>query len=366
MVNGENKWGETPKESHETSTERDKLLARVAQLEKERETLLEHISELEYSIVKANELAVSSDMANLFKTQFLANMSHDIRTPMNGVIGMAKLLCDTPLSEDQQEFTQSIIDSGETLLALINDILDLSKIEAGELVLDPAPFNLNQLLKQISTPLTIQAENKGIEFHLKYGSDVPFYYFADGRRIAQILTNLAGNAVKFTDKGCVNISLSSLGVNIKDALIRFEVADTGIGISQEALPRIFEKFRQADASTTRKYGGTGLGLAISRQLVELMGGTMRVKSEPGKGSRFSFELKLHLASRSDVPEENPEEIPIAETIRGHILLVDDSLTNQKVATRVIQKTGCTVDVANNGQEVLDLAMSNLYDLIFMD
>ncbi|MDD2237147.1 MAG: ATP-binding protein [Kiritimatiellae bacterium] len=366
MVNGENKWGETPKESHETSTERDKLLARVAQLEKERETLLEHISELEYSIVKANELAVSSDMANLFKTQFLANMSHDIRTPMNGVIGMAKLLCDTPLSEDQQEFTQSIIDSGETLLALINDILDLSKIEAGELVLDPAPFNLNQLLKQISTPLTIQAENKGIEFHLKYGSDVPFYYFADGRRIAQILTNLAGNAVKFTDKGCVNISLSCLGVNIKDALIRFEVADTGIGISQEALPRIFEKFRQADASTTRKYGGTGLGLAISRQLVELMGGTMRVKSEPGKGSRFSFELKLHLASRSDVPEENPEEIPIAETIRGHILLVDDSLTNQKVATRVIQKTGCTVDVANNGQEALDLAMSNHYDLIFMD
>ena len=368
MSGSESEWGQPPQNSDGgDATDGAKLAAQVASLEKERDTLLEHIHELEYSIVKANELAVSSDMANLFKTQFLANMSHDIRTPMNGVIGMAKLLRDTPLSPEQRDYTQSIIDSGETLLSLINDILDLSKIEAGELVLDPAPFNLHALLRKISKPLAMQAEKNGIGYRLEYGDTVPFYIYADAHRIAQIITNLAGNAVKFTEKGHVAVVLRCLQVTLKDALIRFEVTDTGIGIPKDVQPRIFEKFRQADASTTRKYGGTGLGLAISKQLVELMGGSLEVISEPGEGSTFYFEVRLPLASRKDVPEEKSDE-PKQDSIKivGKILLAEDSITNQKVASHVIEKTGCTLDIANNGEEAVTMAAAYPYDLIFMD
>ena len=360
---------ELPEQLNLLQAQNRELLLRVKSLEQERNQLLEHVQELEYCIVKANELAVSSDMANLFKTQFLANMSHDIRTPMNGVIGMAKLLRDTTLSSDQQEFTQSIIDSGETLLALINDILDLSKIEAGQVELAPIAFDLPKLLKQQLAPFLMQATKKGITLQFDCDPDVPPYYYEDAPRLIQVINNLVGNAIKFTDRGSVILRIICGEVTLHTATLHFEVRDSGVGISKEAQHVIFDKFKQADSSTTRKYGGTGLGLAISQQLVELMGGHIEVDSIPGVGSRFHFTLQLRLSSRNSVLEESPV-IRAAEPTQlvknSCILLVEDSETNQKVARRVIEKLGHTVDIAENGQEAVDRIRLKNYDLIFMD
>jgi signal transduction histidine kinase/DNA-binding NarL/FixJ family response regulator/HPt (histidine-containing phosphotransfer) domain-containing protein len=345
------------------------LMERVQQLKQERDVLTEQVQELEYSIVKANQLAITSDMANLFKTQFLANMSHDIRTPLNGVIGMAKLLSETSLTGDQIEFAQSIINSGEALLSLINDILDISKIEAGELVLEATPFDLRVLLQRMMVPLKILTKKKQIDFRIEYAEDAPSQFIADEHRLAQVINNLAGNAIKFTDHGYVAVRIFCLEKNDDQAVMRVEVADTGVGIPESAQSVIFEKFKQADASTTRRYGGTGLGLAISKQLVEMMSGTLCLVSEEEVGSTFFFEIPLPLAKTPVVASDRDQADDTDDaprTLDAHILLVEDSLTNQQVAGRVIENNGCSVVIANNGQEALDILSREAFDLIFMD
>jgi len=305
------------------------------------------------------------------KSEFLAKMSHEIRTPLNGVIAAADLMAATQLNDEQHELLDTLRLSAKTLLGIINDILDFSKIEAGRMVLETLPFTPTVLVEEVVSIMAPAAHSKGLTVRTELSSSLPHSVAGDPLRLRQILLNFVGNAIKFTARGEVVIRAMRLKKGEgQSAWLRFEVQDTGVGIPPEKQAGIFDAFTQADSSVTRQYGGTGLGLAICKRLVELMGGQIGVYSQPGQGSCFWFEVPLPVI-QENAPEETTAQ-PSGSALNSHeldgvrVLLVEDNPVNQKVAIRMLQKLGCVVELAENGQQALEKLERASYDIVLMD
>jgi signal transduction histidine kinase/CheY-like chemotaxis protein len=330
----------------------------VSSLEEKTRALEAQASELE-------DARHAAEQASVAKSQFLATVSHEIRTPLNGVLGTTDLLLDTPLSPTQRRYAETAHRSATSLLALIDDVLDLSRIEAGKLVLHPMPFDLRGLARDAVELMSAAARDKPVRLRCRVSRAVPPLLEGDPLRLRQLLVNLLHNAVKFTDEGEVILEVSVVGEGPEALQLRFEVRDSGIGIHREQLESVFDAFTQADASTTRRHGGSGLGLAIVRQLAELMDGTIEVESEPGQGSAFAFVVILRKVAGLPV-ESAPAPAPIGLPMGARVLLAEDDAVNQLVVTEMLKKLGCHVDVVAEGDAACEAVARVRYDLVLMD
>ena len=365
------------------STEVEILLRRVErerQARKQAEQLLELKSAEQYEVnqrVQAEtarlELAVQErtrameeaaramQEALRAKNEFLAVVSHEIRTPMNGVLGTAQLLQMTEMTEEQRRYVEAIQSSGETLLALINDILDLSKLDSGKVYLDQRPLHLRGVVKEVIELLRAQAQKKDLYLDTEIATEVPEWMTGDSHRIKQILTNLVGNAIKFTQHGGVRVAMH---VQQNGEVLVCQVQDTGIGIPPDRVEHLFEKFSQVDSSITRRHGGTGLGLAICKKLVEGMGGVISVESKRHQGSIFTFRIPCS-AAEPTLDRRLTADVALKTPAGLRVLLVEDNAVNQMLALGMLEKLGCQADLAENGQEALDKIVAG-YDLVLMD
>src|SRR5579883_987179 len=343
---------------------------RTAELREQAERMRELTQQLQASEARMREAKESAEMANRSKGQFLANMSHEIRTPMNAILGMTQLVLETELNADQRECLNAVKTSADALLGIINDILDFSKIEAGKLDLESLPFSLSEVLNDTLTVFLWRARDKGLQLNVRRGPEVPDKLMGDACRLRQILVNLVGNGIKFTDRGEVSATVApAQGGREGSVFLHFSVRDTGIGIPKDKQSAIFRAFEQADGSTTRKYGGTGLGLAITQRLVEMMGGRLWVESSPGTGSTFHFTAMFAVppAEPPFVPASDEETACPAEELTDlDVLLVEDGVINQKLAIRLLEKKGHRVTLACNGKEALDLIEQHNFDVVLMD
>ncbi len=345
----------------------DALASSQKEVREHQELLEKRIKDRTEQVEQAMRSAQASNQA---KSEFLANISHELRTPMNGVIGMLDIVLDSKLAPELVEQIQTAQSCAHSLLNLLNDILDLSKIEAGKMTLERIPVDIRALLEDCIKSHQPRAAQSGVELRCEVNPDVPSQIVGDPLRIRQILSNLVGNAVKFTDRGSVSVQLDSSVNEQRELTLQFIVQDSGTGIPPDKLLYIFDKFTQADGSVSRKYGGTGLGLAITRKLVELHHGEIHVESELGRGTTFFAAIKCGVAGES-APEPAPRSLPgpqiLAHGAPARILVVEDNQVNQKVVTAVLRKRGYSIDLANDGQEALTkLENGGEFDLILMD
>lgn len=333
------------------------VAARTCEIEREKAKVESQKREIELLLDEARR--VSS-----LREEFLANISHEIRTPMNAILGMNSLALGTRLDAEQREYLEAVDTSARSLLHLLNEILDFSKLDAGRVELEHVTFSLSDLLRIVQQPFEVLAREKGLVLSREVRRDVPDALTGDPHRLRQVLVNLHSNALKFTSQGEVRLVVDLLERKRSHARLRFALSDTGVGIPQEKLEAIFDPFRQADGSTTRRYGGTGLGLAICRRLLEAMGGAIHVDSQPGAGSTFRFDVAFGVGDPAGI--RCHQGGPVLDALNARLLLVDDNEIGCRLAVRILERQGCSVTVARGGCEAVEKSRRGDFDAVLMD